>query len=285
MPFVPPAGTELVAYLGAGTAFEVAVVRERGEAQATFVCKRLTPRARSAQAGRATLVREAKVLALARHPALPSLVRVGSDGHGPFLLETRVEGVSLRQLVDGWRLRGGGVPALLVAHIALQAIETLREIHALEDAEGPLGVVHGDLGPDHLMLGPLGQLGVVDLGAARWRGMDPSLIHPDRGTLPFVAPEVARGDEPPSAAADVYALAATLLFVATGAPLASSRDPAAMLLEIGERGVRLDELPRAAAFTPEQRGALAAALVFERDARVRTAVALLEAFSPPVRRE
>ena len=191
--------------------------------------------------------------------------------------------MSLRELVEGWRSRAGGVPALLAAHVAHESIEALDRIHALEDADGPLHVVHGDIGPDNMLIGPIGQIGLIDLGAARWRGMDADLITADRGTLPFVAPEVARGDEAPSAAADVYALAATLLYVATGLSPVDTSEPAAMLIEVGERGVRVDRVEQSAAFTPEQRRALAAALAFDRGARVATVGALRAAFagSPP----
>ena len=274
MPFSPPAGTQLVEALGAGTVFDVAVVSEAG---ATLICKRLTPRAVRSPAGRAAIVREAKVLALARHPALPALVRVGTDAHGPFLLETRAEGVSFRELVDGWRFRGGRVPRLLVAHLARSAFEALAEIHELADEAGPLGIVHGDLGPDHLLIGPLGQVRLVDLGAARWRGMEPDLDTGDRGTLPFVAPEVARGETPPAAAGDVYALAATVLFLASGVPLVHAREQAAMLVEIGERGLRA-ELIGAAALGEPQRAALLAALALDPAARPASARALLAAF-------
>jgi serine/threonine protein kinase len=88
------------------------------------------------------------------------------------------------------------------------------------------------------VLGPRGEIGVVDFGAARFRGMDPTLETADRGTLPYAAPEVARGDAAPSQAADVYALAATILAFGAEVPLTEARDEAAMLLEIGERGLR-----------------------------------------------
>lgn len=289
MPFAPPAGSELVQHLGAGTVFDVALVREQtgpGAAPGSvWICKRLTPRVLREPAGRAAILRESRALAIARHPALPGLIRVGADGHGPFVIETRTEGFSLRELVDGWRARAGGVPALLAAHIAREATEALAQIHALEDAGGPLDLVHGDLGPDNMIFGPLGQVGLIDLGAARWRGMEADLVTDDRGTLPFVAPEVARGDEPPGAAADVYALAATLLYVATGLSPVDASEPAAMLLEVGDRGVRVDRIEQAAAFGPEQRRALAAALAFDRGARVDTARALREAFALPRRGE
>jgi serine/threonine-protein kinase len=235
MRFSPPEGTELVEPLPAGSVFHVALVRDGGE---IVVCKRLLPRVREEPAARAAMVREASALAKAKHPAVPALRRVGSDAHGPFVIEEHVEGVSVRGLCEGWRARGRGVPERLCGHLAIAAAEALCEVHELAGEGGPLGLSHGDLGPDHLILTPIGAVRFVDFGAARYAGMDPALETGDRGTLPFVAPEVARGEATPGQAADVYALAATILFVATaGEPLVAARDEAAMLLEIGERGI------------------------------------------------
>src|SRR5262245_34099518 len=114
MPFAPPLGTELAGVLGSGTFFEVALV---GAGDAVPVCKRLTPRMLAEPTGRAALVREAKVLALAKHPALPALVRVGADQHGPFLLETRADGVPLTHVVESWRALGKAVPQRFVGHV------------------------------------------------------------------------------------------------------------------------------------------------------------------------
>jgi serine/threonine protein kinase len=122
--------------------------------------------------------------------------------------------------------------------VAVTAAEALAEVHEIAGEEGPLGISHGDLTPDHVVLSPLGAVAFVDFGAARWAGMDPGLESGDRGTLPFAAPEVARGEAAPGQAADAYALAATILFLATGGePLVGATDEAAMLLEIGERGI------------------------------------------------
>ncbi len=257
MGYAAPEGTTLVATLGGGSVFDVALVREGAR---DVVCKRLSPRAAREPAGRAALVREARSLDLARHPALPALIRLGTDARGPFLIESHVVGVSARGLVEAWRERGQGVPPRLVAHVAEAAASALAELHALADASGPIAFSHGDLGPDHLILAPHGEARFVDLGAARFRGMDASLESGDRGTLPFVAPEVARGEAAPGAAADVYALAATLLFLAVGEPLTSAREASAMLLEIGERGVRRELVARAAGLDDAARDALTRAL-------------------------
>ena len=275
MAYAAPEGTTLVATLGGGSVFDVALVRFGGR---DVVCKRLSPRAAREPAGRAALVREARALTLARHAALPALIRVGSDAHGPFLIETHVAGTSARALVEGWRARGAAVPPRLVVHVAEVAATALAELHALADDSGPIAFSHGDLGPDHLIFGPFGEVRFVDLGAARFRGMEASLESGDRGTLPFVAPEVARGEASPSAATDVYALAATLLFLAVGEPLTTAREAGAMLLEIGESGVRRSLLALAVGLDATARDALSRALSPDPADRTTSARDLAAAF-------
>lgn len=257
MAYAAPEGTTLVATLGGGSVFDVALVHDGAR---DVVCKRLSPRTAREPAARAAMVREARALTLAKHAALPALIRVGADARGPFLIETHVAGVSVRGLVEGWRARGEAVPPRLVTHVAAAAAIALAELHALRDEAGPIALSHGDIGPDHVILGPLGEVRFVDLGAARFRGMEPSLETGDRGTLPFVAPEVARGEAAPSAATDVYALAATLLFLAAGEPLTAAREAGAMLLEVGEGGVRRSLLGRAVGLDGAARDALHRAL-------------------------
>jgi eukaryotic-like serine/threonine-protein kinase len=288
MAYPAPQGTELVALIGAGSVFEVALVREvsrrdgaRDEPDHAVVCKRLRPRVRDEPAGRAALAREAQLLSLARHPSLPALLRVGTDAGGPFVIETFAEGASLRAVTEAARARrGGGVPARLFAHLAHASATALAELHELRDATGPLEAVHGDLAPEHVRMDPHGEIRFVDFGAARYRGMDARLDAGDRGTLPFVAPEIARGERTPDQGGDVYALAATLLFLATGEPLAPALDEGALLLVIGEGGLppstfaRLDAAPSA---SPRARDALRAALALDPSRRIRSARALADA--------
>lgn len=278
--YIAPKGTQLLEHLGTGSVFDVALVRDEGH---TLICKRLSTRVMREPAGRAAIIREAQVLSLASHPALPALIRVGADGHGPFILETRREGSSLRDVLAGWQARGRRPPRALVAYVVRAAIETLAELQELEavDGSGPIELVHGDLAPDHLLLGSIGDIGLVDLGAARFRAMDPELETGDRGTLPFVAPEVARGESPPTRRADVYALAATLAHFATGAPLTRARDEAAMLAEIGGGGVQLDARFAEDTLAPAERAALRRALSPDPADRPASARALLESMGPP----
>ena len=277
MLFAPPEGAVVETLLASGSVFLVALLRDHGE---LVVGKRLLPRLLAEPAARAAIAREALSLSRARHPSLPELRRVGSDAHGPFIIETRSEGSSVRAVVEAWHARGQPVPPRLCGHIASSASRALAELHALCDERGAIELSHGDLGPAHVFLGPCGEVRFVDLGAARFAGMDPALDTDDRGTLPFVAPEVARGEARPGQAADVYALAATLLYMAVGGgSLSEARGDAAMLLEIGERGISAEIVARASGLTDAAREAIGRAIAAHPEERLRTAEELASALA------
>jgi eukaryotic-like serine/threonine-protein kinase len=271
-----PEGTELVRLLGGGSVFQVTLVRLR---EREIVCKRLAPRALESREGRAAMVREAKLLSIVEHPALPQLIRVGNDAHGPFFLETYVAGTSLRDLRQGWSFKDKPIPPTLVRHIVITALETLAEVHDLADDHGPLGVTHGDISPDHVLFGPVGEVRFVDLGAARFRGLDADIDTDDRGTVPYAAPEIVRGDDKPGQTADIYALCATLLWFATGEDLCAASTDAARLAEVALRGVRRDLVDNATMFGPRERACFRAALDPDPTRRPASIRQILSAFN------
>ena len=79
---------------------------------------------------------------------------------------------------------------------------------------------------------------LLDLELASWRGGS-ARDGAFRGTIAYVAPEVARG-EPPTIASDLFALAATFLHATTGAPPREGPSLAAVLAAAAERPL-LDE--------------------------------------------
>lgn len=250
-----PPNTHLVASLGTGASFEVALVAREGGG-APLVCKRLLPSVSDERAARAALVREARILAALKHPALPQLHEVGQDASGPFLLEERVEGRSFRELARGWS--PGPVPADLSLHLTKQAFCALRDIHA----EQGLSFVHGDITPDHVWMGPCGEVRFVDFGASRLATTETSLLGEDRGTLPFVAPEIAREEAIPTQAADVYGLAASALYLLLGDRIVDSRTDATWLVEVASVGLRVERLSEIQGLSLALREVLSAALAF-----------------------
>lgn len=173
------------------------------------------------------LRREARVLARLEHPGIVSVHDVGSlpDGRVYYVMKL-VRGVRLDQQAEDTPL-----PERL--RLFLRICETVAFAHAH-------GVIHRDLKPGNIMVGPFGEVLVMDWGIAKVREeQDPAPPRRDSatqadsgreeswmgqtiegtvlGTPGYMAPEQARGqigliDE----RTDVYALGAILRYLVTG---------------------------------------------------------------------
>ncbi|HEX8790671.1 MAG TPA: phosphotransferase [Polyangiaceae bacterium] len=243
--------------LAARSATAVVFAVKAAAGGAACVCKRLTARTESEAWMRARLVAEGQLLARLQGRGAPRLVASGEDAYGPWLVLERVDGEPLAARMGFAERAADPAWAALAARAAFGA---LAQVHAE-------GVVHGDLSPDNVMLSAdAREATLLDFGLSVWPGAPPMPEGPFRGTLLYAAPEVARGDSP-DARSDAFALAASLLHVASGEPPRTAPTQAAMLLSAGEQSVE-PWARRAAATLP---AALAAGLVaccaFERDAR------------------
>jgi len=114
--------------------------------------------------------------------------------HSPYLVMELVTGHSLARLLDGGPLG----PARTMGLIA-QAAMALQAAHAA-------GLVHRDIKPGYLLVGPGGQVKITDFGIAQLAGSAP-VTRPGLlvGTAAYLAPERAAG-APATPAADLYAL-------------------------------------------------------------------------------
>ncbi|SCE69829.1 Serine/threonine protein kinase [Micromonospora purpureochromogenes] len=158
---------------------------------------------------RARFERELRMLGrLSDHPHIVTLHQAGRTAAGnPYLLMAYEEGGSL-----GDRLRDGAAGDWREAVAGGIAVAG-----ALETAHRA-GVLHRDVKPENILISGYGEPKLADFGQARPRSARPtgadgrvtaSVLH--------AAPEVLRG-EPASVAADVYALASTVLHWIRGAP-------------------------------------------------------------------
>ena len=97
--------------------------------------------------------------------------------------------------------------------LATQVVGAVAELHRAR-------VVHGDLAPTNIVLAD-GRPVVIDLAAACVDGWCDPMI---RGTLPFVAPELLRG-EPPTERADVFAVGRIVMDVLAGPGVSGRPEP------------------------------------------------------------
>ncbi len=147
------------------------------------------------------LRREADALGALAGDGVPALVGLLETEEGPRLVLERLRGESLAELAARAR------PSLArVRDVHAVVAATLRRAHAA-------GWVHRDVKPANVFLAEDGRVVLLDWGVAARRG---EAVPPGErpGTPGFVPPELPAGAVDP--AQDRYALAASLLRVATG---------------------------------------------------------------------
>lgn len=157
---------------------------------------------------RARFERELRTLGrLSDHPHIVTLHQAGrTAGGNPYLLMAYEEGGSL-----GDRLRAGTAGdwrAAVAGGIAVAG--------ALETAHRA-GILHRDVKPENILISGYGEPKLADFGQARPCAERTGARATITASVLHTAPEVLRG-EPASVAADVYALASTVLHWIRGTP-------------------------------------------------------------------
>jgi serine/threonine-protein kinase len=151
---------------------------------------------------RQRFLREARLAARLCHPNIVQVFDAGEDGR-PFLVMEYVDGETVADRLA----RGSRFSADEILTLAADLSAGLAHAHAM-------GIVHRDVKPHNVLLGPAGVTKLTDFGIARAledHGL--TEIGTVLGTARFMAPEQAAG-APVGPAADVFALGAVVRHVA-----------------------------------------------------------------------
>ncbi|HJL00747.1 MAG TPA: serine/threonine-protein kinase [Polyangiaceae bacterium LLY-WYZ-15_(1-7)] len=198
---------------------------------------------------------EARVLRAVCDPHVVPLLdlvppdRFPAGGGTPALVLRHVPGVTLSELLGSLRRSGRRLhPALAVA-LASRVLRGLHGVHrTLIDGRS---LVHRDVTPRNVMVGPRGRVTLIDLGLARPSGPGfPWVGSTYMGTPRFAAPEQLLGHEV-DPRSDLHGLGAMLWEMLTGRPLI----PPLGLPAVYSTVVR-GEHPRAKELVPEIPAAL-----------------------------
>jgi len=164
----------------------------------------------------AMLLEEGRVMGLLEHPGVIPVLAMGRDGNGhPVLVMKRVDGTTWRALLrdpshTAWR----DFPVERL-EFHLRVLSQVADVAHYAHLKGWL---HRDIKPENVMVGPRGEVYLIDWGLAV---QVPAEASPETqglvGTPAYMAPEMLQGVGPwLSAQTDVYLLGAVLHEVLTG---------------------------------------------------------------------
>ena len=171
------------------------------------------------------LLREARVSAMLQHPNTVPTYEIGRDNHGhTYFTMKLVHGYTLREVMD-YRDR----------YDLTQLIEVIEQIaQALAYAHAH-GVAHRDIKPENILVGPFGEVLLLDWGLAKvWKKdgssveekeQKRSLLDTDKsitghgalqGTICYMSPEQIQRDPGITYSTDIYSLGSVLYELLTG---------------------------------------------------------------------
>jgi serine/threonine protein kinase/N-acetylneuraminic acid mutarotase len=142
---------------------------------------------------------------LSGHPNIANILQVGvTEDHRPFIVMPYHAVGSLADRVQ----REGRIPWPDVLRIGVKLCAALETAHRS-------ATLHRDIKPANVLVSDYGEPQLSDFGTARIAGGYKTITGYFTGTLSYTAPEVLSG-KPPTAAADVYSLGATLYALIAG---------------------------------------------------------------------
>ncbi len=161
-----------------------------------------------------------------------AVVAADADADVPWLATAYIPAPSLTELVRTC----GPLPVPATRWLAAGCAEALESIHTA-------GLVHRDLKPSNVLVSPDGPR-VIDFGVARAaERIQLTVTRGAVGTPAYMAPEQARDTRQASAASDMFALGATLVYAATGHAPYQGETVMDVLVRLATEPPDLDGLP------------------------------------------
>ena len=272
---------EVVAKLAEGGVGTVYLARRRGPAgfQRLVAIKRLHPQFAGAPSFVTMFTDEARLAARIHHANVVSIVELGTDDDGYYVVMEYVEGSNLGHL--HWHATKGrgdrAIPRAVALRVVLDALSGLQAAHEVEDDDGTVvNLVHRDVSPQNILIGVDGLARLGDFGIARASALR---VFETRGAalkgkLEYMAPEQIESKEV-DRTTDLFAMGIVLWELLTGRRLFTAANQVTTI-----QRVCLDPIPSPRsidpAVSPELERICLKALERARPRRYPTAVAFAE---------
>jgi serine/threonine protein kinase len=213
----------LTARLGRGGMADVFRARREGAAgfERTVVVKKILGAHNEDPQFVEMFINEAKISSQLTHPNIVQVYELGEEGTEFFIVMEYVKGKDLLRLLRALaqnKPESPGVPPLVAAYIAREAMRGLAHAHEHSDENGaPRPIVHRDVSPQNIMLSYDGQVKIVDFGIAK--ALDTMKEETRTGALKgkfaYMAPEQVGGTSP-GPQSDIFAAGVVLHEMLTG---------------------------------------------------------------------
>jgi serine/threonine protein kinase len=166
---------------------------------------------------RARLKEEARLAIYLRHPRIARILGCHEVQGVLYVVSEPVEGTSLNTLINYSLQRQVLLSPAFCMYVGAEAANALHYAHTLADERGaPLGIVHRDVNPASLHLGPQGEVVLSDFASARslLPGRVATTLPRPHGDVFYCSPEALLG-EPTQPRSDLFALGLVLLELAS----------------------------------------------------------------------
>lgn len=167
--------------------------------------------------------RESSTLGSLDHPNVVRIFDFNTDGKFYYLVLEYVAGPTLKDLVR----KRGTVPLATAIHYLRQVAFGLTHIHETQ-------LVHRDLKPGNILIGPEDQVKISDLGLVQLLKQEEESVTVQDGTMlgtaDYLAPEQGLNSHDVGPAADVYSLGCSLFYMLRGEAPFSGDSLAARLM-------------------------------------------------------
>lgn len=170
------------------------------------------------------LLREARITASLQHPNTVPVYEIGRDNRSHYYFTMKlVHGYTLREVLN-YRER---YDLTQLIDVIVQVANALAYAHSR-------GVIHRDIKPDNILIGPYGEVLLLDWGLAKVWHKDSTILEDEasideidaepgmtgegklQGTVMYMSPEQIERDPNISHASDIYSLGAVMYEVLAG---------------------------------------------------------------------
>jgi len=166
---------------------------------------------------RARLSEEARLATYLQHPRIARIIGRYEVQGVLYVVSEHVEGTSINTLISYSQMREAFLSPAFCLYVGAEVASALHYAHTCKDTRGaPLGIVHRDVNPARIYMGPAGEVILTDFARARslLPGRVATTLPRPQGDVFYCSPEALLCEET-DPRSDLFSLGLVLLELAT----------------------------------------------------------------------